>query len=170
MAASIYGSQVQSAAQSLAAYLQALQAKNAGNSAAATPGNTVTGTAATGAGGKGAKDTGQATGGSPLDVVTLSAEAQRLLANAQAPSSGPGSLATYLNTSNSQDPANLADAIGSDPFDNGYLGAIAQYKQWLSEPLGQPIPHSNDQARGDKTATQATTDAATVKPAGTTSS
>jgi hypothetical protein len=60
-----------------------------------------------------------------------------LLASAQAPSAGPGSLATYLNTSNATDTT-------ADPF--GDIGAIAQFRQWLSQPLGQPIPYPGDQS------------------------
>lgn len=147
MAASIYGSQVQSAAQSLAAYLQALQAKN--NNAATTNGTAAGNVAATsgaGAAGNAGKNPAQQVSGQPLDVVTLSAEAQRLLANAQAPSIGPGSLATYLNTSNSFDGTNPIDSASSDPFSSGYEGAIAQFRQWLSQPLGQPVPYPGDQA------------------------
>lgn len=146
MAASIYGSQVQSAAQSLAAYLQALQAKS--NSAATTNG-AAAGNVAAASGvapaGDAGKNPAQQLSGQPLDVVTLSAEAQRLLANAQAPSIGPGSLATYLNTSNSFDGTNPVDSASSDPFSSGYEGAIAQFRQWLSQPLGQPVPYPGDQ-------------------------
>ncbi|HVJ41729.1 MAG TPA: hypothetical protein VM639_09535 [Dongiaceae bacterium] len=155
MAASIYGSQVQSAAQSLAAYLQALQAKANGNAAAngsaATDGAAASSatTAANSAGTKTGKDPAQQISSQPLDVVTLSAEAQRLLANAQAPSIGPGSLATYLNTSNSFDGTNSVNGANSDPFSSGYEGAIAQFRQWLSQPLGQPVPYTGDQAATD---------------------
>jgi hypothetical protein len=143
MAASIYGSQNLSANQSLAAYLQALQTKtnnptsldsNAGSGNVASAG-TVSGTTKSGTGNS--KDPADQVTGQPLDTVTLSAEAQRLLANAQAPSAGPGSLATYLNTSNATDTT-------ADPF--GDIGAIAQFRQWLSQPLGQPIPYPGDQS------------------------
>lgn len=154
MAASIYGSQVQSAAQSLAAYLQALQAKS--NSAATTNG-AAAGNVAAASGvapaGDAGKNPAQQLSGQPLDVVTLSAEAQRLLANAQAPSIGPGSLATYLNTSNSFDGTNPVDSASSDPFSSGYEGAIAQFRQWLSQPLGQPVPHTGDQVATDSSKT-----------------
>jgi len=153
-ASSIYGSQIQSAAQSLAAYLQALQAKqdggnatiangNAGGNDVATAGTVVNGTGQATKNGAG-KDQSDPSSGQGLDVVTLSAEAQRLLANAQAPSNGPGSLATYLNTNNNAD--NQVAGINSDPISSGYQGAIAQFRQWLSRPLGQPVPYSGDQS------------------------
>lgn len=136
MAASIYGSQTPAATQGLAAYLQALQAKTN------DPTNGSTGTS-TGLGGTGKsgsdKNSADPTFTQPLDVVSLSAEAQRLLANAQAPSAGPGSLATYLNTSNA------ADTTSSNSFGISGLGAIAQFRQWLSQPLGQPVPYPGDQ-------------------------
>jgi hypothetical protein len=156
---SIYGSQVQSAAQSLAAYLQALQAKNSGNTAdAGTAGNDIAtaGTVVNGTGqnskSSASKDS-SSTGSQATDTVTLSAEAQIILANAQAPSSGPGSLATYLNTSNSQNGFNSVNGIGTDPFNNGFQGAIAQFKQWLSQPLGQPIPSVPSQSTDSTTPT-----------------
>jgi len=144
MAASINGSQIQSAAQSLAAYLQALQAKtdgtnlNLGGKSAggdiATATTVVNGSGQTSKSGTTAKDQAEQVSSQPLDVVNLSAEAQRLLANAQAPSQGPGSLSTLLNTNNN------AMATPGDPFGAGYVGAIARFRQWLSQPLGQPIP------------------------------
>jgi len=165
-ASSIYGSQVQSAAQSLAAYLQALQAKNNGNTAGTgTTGNDIAtaGTTVNGAGqnnkSSGGKDA-SSTGGQATDTVTLSAEAQLILANAQAPSNGPGSLATYLNTSNAQNGIGSADGIGSDPFNSGYQGAIAQFKQWLSQPLGQPVPSIPSQTTDNSTQTNSDASAA----------
>jgi|GEM_PF-3978956 len=161
---SIYGPQVQSAAQSLAAYLQALQAKNNGNTTGTT-GNDIStaNTAVNGTGPStktsGSKDT-SATGSQATDTVTLSAEAQLILANAQAPSNGPGSLATYLNTANAQNGFNSVDGVGTDPFNNGYQGAIAQFKQWLSQPLGQPIPSIASQSADSST--QTSSDSATT--------
>jgi hypothetical protein len=144
MAASINGSQSLSTTQSLAAYLQALQTKNnnpTSQGSNAVTGGAAAGTTATGAAGSSGTDPADQITGQPLDVVTLSAQAQQLLANAQAPSAGPGSLATYLNTNNS------AGADAGSPF--GDLGAIAQFRQWLSQPLGQPVPYPGDQSFGD---------------------
>ena len=178
-ASSIYGYQVQSTAQSLATYLQALQAKNGGNTAnTGTTGNDIStaNTAVNGTGpsnrssgnnSTGGKDS-SATGGQATDTVTLSAEAQVILANAQAPSNGPGSLATYLNTSNAQNGFTSVEGIGSDPFNNGYQGAIAQFKQWLSQPLGQPIPTPPGQTTD--TGTQSASDASATSSVGATSS
>jgi hypothetical protein len=151
MAASIYGSQSLSTTQSLAAYLQALQTKNnnpASQGSNAVTGGAATGTTATGAAGSSGTDPADQITGQPLDVVTLSAQAQQLLANAQAPSVGPGSLATYLNTNN------LASADAS-PL--GDLGAIAQFRQWLSQPLGQPVPYPGDQSFSDASKTSTAT-------------
>jgi hypothetical protein len=146
MAASIYGSQTLPTPQSLAAYLQALQAKtnNPTGNPAGLDGSIANGDVGSVAGGTGKSSNGKTstdpTGTSPLDVVTLSAEAQRLLANAQTPSAGPGSLATYLNTSNT------TDTTSGNPFGISDIGAIAQFRQWLSQPLGQPVPYPGDQA------------------------
>jgi hypothetical protein len=150
MAASI--SQTQSAAQSLAAYLQALQAKNsnAGQDASlpgnniATDGTVVNGVNAT-SGSKTSSD-GSSASSQPLDVVTLSAQAQQLLANLQSPSTGPGSLATYLNTSNTIDTAGNGS---TNPLGISDIGAIAQFRQWLSQPLAQPVPYPGDQSAGN---------------------
>ena len=154
MAASIYGSQTPAATQGLAAYLQALQAKandpanGSTGTSAGLGGSTANGTLGTVSGGTVSGSTGKSSSDKnsadptftqPLDVVSLSAEAQRLLANAQAPSAGPGSLATYLNTSNA------ADTTSSNSFGISGLGAIAQFRQWLSQPLGQPVPYPGDQ-------------------------
>lgn len=156
-ASSIYGSQIQSSAQSLAAYLQALQAKQDGNGGTIANGNanandvataaTVVNGTGTATKGNAGKDDTNPSSGQGLDVVTLSAEAQRLLANAQAPSVGPGSLATYLNTNNtanSQVAGISSTSSSTDPLGSGYEGAIAQFRQWLSRPLGQPVPYSGD--------------------------
>lgn len=161
MAASINGSQIQSAAQSLAAYLQALQAKTDNGANANVDGKTSSGDIANGAtvvNGSGqtkksastAKDQAEQAGNQPLDVVSLSAEAQRLLANAQAPSQGPGSLASYLNTDN-------AVTSVSDPLGTGYVGAIAQFRQWLAAPLGQPVGTPGDQTAIGTNKTNSTT-------------
>lgn len=174
---SIYGYQVQTAAQSLAAYLQARQAKNGGNTAnAGAAGNDIatSGTVVNGASQNNksvASKNSSSAGGQASDTVTLSAEAQLILANAQAPSSGPGSLATYLNTSNAQNGFNSIDGVGTDPFNNGFQGAIAQFKQWLSQPLGQPIPTPPGQTTDNNT--QASSDSAAtsgVNPTSSTSS
>jgi hypothetical protein len=169
---SIYGSQVQSAAQSLAAYLQALQAKNNGTPAG-TAGNDIstTNTVVNGTGSDTKSPTAKnsaPSGSQATDTVTLSAEAQLILANAQAPSNGPGSLATYLNTSNSQDGLGQVNGVNSDPLSSGYQGAIAQFKQWLSTPLGQPVPN----IPGEQTdnSTQKTSDSAANSGVGATSS
>jgi hypothetical protein len=159
MAASINGTQIQSTAQSLAAYLQALQAKNDGtntNIAGQNSGGD-SGTASTVVNGTGqaTKNTATAKGqaeqvsGQPLDVVNLSAEAQRLLANAQSPTDNSGGLASYLNNNNST-------ATPADPFGAGYVGAIARFRQWLAQPLGQPIPTPIGQVNTDNIAKSAT--------------
>jgi hypothetical protein len=153
MAASINGTQIQSTAQSLAAYLQALQAKNDGTNttlAGQNSGGDI-GTASTVVNGTGqatksattAKDQAEQVSNQPLDVVNLSAEAQRLLANAQTSGNASGGLAALLNTDNN------TGAASADPFGAGYVGAIARFRQWLAQPLGQPIPTPIGQVNTD---------------------
>jgi hypothetical protein len=161
MAASINGSQIQSAAQSLAAYLQALQAKTDSGTNTNVDGKISSGDIANGAAvvnGSGqakktastAKDQAEQASNQPLDVVSLSAEAQRLLANAQTTNQVPGSLAGYLNVDNT------VNAI-SDPLGTGYVGAIAQFRQWLAAPLGQPVGSPGNETAIGTTKANATT-------------
>lgn len=137
MAASINGSQIQSAQQSLAAYLQALQTKaaHAGATTAAAGGIAVAEAATGKQNGKPVNNNDQVDKNTAqLDVITLSAQAQQILANAQAPKTGPGSLDTFLNTNN------VVATIPGDPSAVTFEGAIAQFRQWLARPLGQPVP------------------------------